>query len=739
MGEEQGKLLKEITDEIGYLPAYMKVVAHDEALLRQLWAQTQTGFYRNPLPETFKSKLMLLLARTHRVLYCLPFRTVLLKKLGTPVADVVRLLERPIPARRAVLEGLKSASANWSASDGWAAMPRELQAWILWGAARMILCRDDECRDELRKRIGEELYNSLSLLTSHYLYMKAWLEAHPELDKREDPLVEQHRDEILKEAPEIADLWEGLSERARRRPVSAREKKLVAEIARQDRIREELKRSERRFRQIVNNAPFPVMIYTQDGKVVMINRAWQELSGYGPDNVPTVQAWNALAEVGPADWSSDDVEALDGWDEPIEEGERKILTREGQIRHWEFTTASLGRLADGQQAVMRFASDITQRKELESQLWETNRRMTTILESITDGFVAMDHETRFLLFNAPAEQMLDVRSENALGKKILEVFPVRQETPLYQATLRCLEERTTQRVEHASKRLGRTLDFHLYPSEEGIVAYIQDITRRKQMEQELLASEHRFRRLFESNMVGILFADRFTGAIVDCNDALLRLIGYEREDVRLGRLNWRDLTPVEFRGSDDDAVTAVGIGPLIPYEKQYIHKDGRRVSILIGGAPVEPGAAVVMAYVIDLSAQKNAERHGEEARRLFEAVLRSSPMAIIAIDFNLKVTHWNPAAERIFGWRAQEVLGRENPVIPPERRESYARDARALAAGGVPHSGPRTYMTRNGIRTMQSHVSPIRDGSGKVVAMMAMIAPEWTGAAGPCPASPDAE
>ena len=59
---------------------------------------------------------------------------------------------------------------------------------------------------------------------------------------------------------------------------------------------------------------------------------------------------------------------------------------------------------------------------------------------------------------------------------------------------------------------------------------------------ELRASERRFRGLFESDMLGIMFANRFTGAILDCNDALLQITGYTREDLQDGPMNWKTLT-----------------------------------------------------------------------------------------------------------------------------------------------------------------------------------------------------
>ena len=90
----------------------------------------------------------------------------------------------------------------------------------------------------------------------------------------------------------------------------------------------------------------------------------------------------------------------------------------------------------------------------------------------------------------------------------------------------------------------------------------------------------------------------------------------------------------------------VGKGPLTPYEKEYLHKDGHRVPILIGGAPVVQGEDIVMAFVIDRTREKDAQARHEESR-LFNAVIRASPMAIVLVDEQNNVTLWNPAAEQL--------------------------------------------------------------------------------------------
>ena len=94
----------------------------------------------------------------------------------------------------------------------------------------------------------------------------------------------------------------------------------------------------------------------------------------------------------------------------------------------------------------------------------------------------------------------------------------------------------------------------------------------------------RFRRLYESNMLGIHFWDS-AGNVMEANEAYLRMIGYSADDLAAKRVRWRDLTPPEYAPADDhvlDLLRKDGVCP--PFEKEYIHKDGRRIPVLLGAA-----------------------------------------------------------------------------------------------------------------------------------------------------------
>jgi PAS domain S-box-containing protein len=120
--------------------------------------------------------------------------------------------------------------------------------------------------------------------------------------------------------------------------------------------------------------------------------------------------------------------------------------------------------------------------------------------------------------------------------------------------------------------------------------------------------EAKVRRLVEANVVGIVMW-KLEGEITGANEAFLRMVQYDREDLACGRMRWTDLTPAEWRGHNERAVADLkATGIFQPFEKEYFRKDGSRVPVLLGGALFVRSGNEGVAFVLDLSEQKRAER-----------------------------------------------------------------------------------------------------------------------------------
>ncbi|WP_024872464.1 bifunctional diguanylate cyclase/phosphodiesterase [Tolumonas lignilytica] len=130
----------------------------------------------------------------------------------------------------------------------------------------------------------------------------------------------------------------------------------------------QLKESEHRFRTAIMNSPSPMVIYTQSGKGLTLNRRWAELSGYTLEDIPYRSAWEKVAiPLAPhtEHFISDDAPPIT---ELVHNGEFEIHCKNGSLRYWDMQSTPLGKDTDGQVLLMSMANDITERKAAEAQL-----------------------------------------------------------------------------------------------------------------------------------------------------------------------------------------------------------------------------------------------------------------------------------------------------------------------------------------------------------------------------------
>lgn len=127
-------------------------------------------------------------------------------------------------------------------------------------------------------------------------------------------------------------------------------------------------------------------------------------------------------------------------------------------------------------------------------------RMSDILESISDGFYALDRDWRFTYVNAAAERLWGKTRDRLLGRVIWEVFPQAVDSDSHRAHQRVMAERKPMRIEALSPVLNTWLDVSVHPSGDGLAVYFHDVSERRRRRQELeQLVERRTARLREVN------------------------------------------------------------------------------------------------------------------------------------------------------------------------------------------------------------------------------------------------
>ena len=180
-------------------------------------------------------------------------------------------------------------------------------------------------------------------------------------------------------------------------------------------------------------------------------------------------------------------------------------------------------------------------------------------------------------------------------------------------------------------------------------------------------------------------------------------------------MRWTELTPPEWRDRDERRwlpelkVT----GSLQPFEKEYLRKDGSRVPVLIGVASFEEDGNQGVAFVLDLTERKCAEQAAEQ----LASIVESSDDAIVSKDLDGIIRTWNRGAERLFGYKAAEVIGRPITIlIPPDRLdEEPGILARIRRGEPIDHYETVRRHKDGSLIDISLTVSPMRDAKDAIV------------------------
>ena len=200
-------------------------------------------------------------------------------------------------------------------------------------------------------------------------------------------------------------------------------------------------------------------------------------------------------------------------------------------------------------------------------------------------------------------------------------------------------------------------------------------------------SEARYRLLFEDNPCPMWVYDYDTLAIVEANENAAAQYGYSRDE--LCRMTLRDLRAPSQVSLLDDALREVEYGEQGVHVTRHRRKDGTEIEVETRGRPLPiSGRRLRLVVATDVTERLSAERKLRTAEsraratsEMLQALIDAAPQAIIVVDERIRVTGWNHAAEALFGWTAEEVMGKPVPILPPEERPGTKARIETVAEG----------------------------------------------------------
>jgi diguanylate cyclase (GGDEF)-like protein/PAS domain S-box-containing protein len=235
-------------------------------------------------------------------------------------------------------------------------------------------------------------------------------------------------------------------------------------------------------------------------------------------------------------------------------------------------------------------------------------RMTAILESITEGFIAVDRTWRLTYVNAEGEKLLGLTRSEMVGRTVWQVVPGMNAAVFQQNYLRGMSQRVATVFEAQTLLPNHIFEVHTYPSEEGISVYFRDVTEQRQARERLQASEERYRDLVE-NANDLVYTHDLAGNLTSVNSACVTLTGFTHGE--LLRMNLEDLiAPDHLQRARQMLRQKLKQGSRATmYELEVVARDGRRVPIEVSWRLMEEKGrpAGVQGIARDISERKRAE------------------------------------------------------------------------------------------------------------------------------------
>jgi PAS domain S-box-containing protein len=225
----------------------------------------------------------------------------------------------------------------------------------------------------------------------------------------------------------------------------------------------------------------------------------------------------------------------------------------------------------------------------------------------------------FLAVNDAAVQHYGYAREEFLRMTIKDIRPAEDIPQLLKTIDHQKPVEGAQRWRHCKKD-GSVITVELsahdftFDGKPARLVVANDITARERAEEMLRKSEVRFARLSESGLLGIIVFD-FTGRILEANDTFLNMVGLTREHLQQRVVRVQDITPPEQRETTDANIERLRKdGTVGLFEKEYLRRDGSRVSILAGGAMLD--SERIVSFILDISERKQLERVSRQAFEL---------------------------------------------------------------------------------------------------------------------------
>jgi PAS domain S-box-containing protein len=414
-----------------------------------------------------------------------------------------------------------------------------------------------------------------------------------------------------------------------------------------------LVQTQAKYRTVVEHIPVITYSYVADPEkapgVAFVSPQIEKLLGFTPEE------W--LAD--PALWSKqlhqDDKErVLAQYTVSCESGEPfiseyRILTRDGRSL-WVLDHARILTNEEGQVFLMQgMMLDVTERKQREQALSESERRYAGIIESAEDAIIAVDEAQRIKLFNKGAEKLFGFEQGEVAGKDVKILFASECKlTPGRETEVRIKHKSGSEAFTEASVS-------QVALGEQKISTIIlRDVTDHRKEDNALREREASFRRIFSDNPLPMWLYDDESLQFLEVNEAAVAHYGYSRDEFL--RMSVTDLRATEDVPRLMDRNSTGFFDQQYSLQWRHRRKDGSIVDMEVTSQAWEyAGHDAVLVVASDITDRKRAEESLKESEKRFRAFFEGTALGVAVVDMDGRIVKSNPALHDMLGYNADEL------------------------------------------------------------------------------------
>ncbi len=371
-----------------------------------------------------------------------------------------------------------------------------------------------------------------------------------------------------------------------------------------------------------------------------------------------------------------------------------------------------------------------EKQDAVQKIIEAEEKYRTLIQRISDGFIALDTEWRYIYVNKKIEEMTGRTAASLIGKNIWGEFPDATGSATYETFHKAMETQEFMSNIDYYEPLDLWQENTVYPSPDGLSVFVRDITKQKKAEIAIRQSEE-IRRLVMNAALDAIICIDINGAITVWNAQAEKMFGWTEEEVK-GKDVSEIIIPVQYRELHKRGMQHycdTGEGPVLNrlLELTALNRAGIEFPVELSIVPVQQrNSKFFCAFIRDITLRKKAEEALRTAHERLVFHIENAPLGFIEWNNKLELISWSKRAEEIFGWTEEEFMKKQGDnygTVYEDDRDEMVVIGKQLMNGDIERITiqHRNYTKSGKVIWCEWYNSVLKNEEGKVVTVLSLV------------------